>query len=102
LSATSRGPTTASPCPGQIPRLRPPQPPHTAPKPAGSSGTKDKDYNLIRYIEACLSNAPRTETCIQDAERENDSLAELFRRAQADSRKGAEPGKRLLRARLGD
>jgi hypothetical protein len=67
-----------------------------------ATGTKDKDYNLIWYVEACLSNALRIETYIQDAERENDTeLAELFRKAQADSRKGAELGKQLLRTRLG-
>jgi hypothetical protein len=65
------------------------------------TGTKDKDYDLIWYIEACLSNALRLETYIQDAERTSDSeLAGLFRKAQADSRKGAEMGKQLLRSRL--
>ncbi|MFI6106644.1 hypothetical protein ACIRD2_08605 [Streptomyces sp. NPDC093595] len=68
----------------------------------GATGTKDKDYNLIWYVEACLSNALRLETYIQDAQRENDTeVAELFRKAQADSRKGAELGKQLLRSRLG-
>ena len=65
------------------------------------TGTKDKDYNLIWYTEACLDNALRLETYIKDAERANDNeLADLFRRAQADSRKGAEQGKQLLRSRL--
>ena len=65
------------------------------------TGTKDKDYNLIWFTEACLSNALRLETYIQDAEREGDNeLADLFRRAQADSRKGAEQGKQLLAGRL--
>jgi hypothetical protein len=66
------------------------------------TGTKDKDYNLIWFTEACLSNALRLETYIGDAERDGDTeLADLFRRAQADSRKGAEQGKKLLRSRLG-
>lgn len=66
------------------------------------TGTKDKDYNLIWYIEACLSNALRMETYIQDAERDKDTeVVELFRKAQADSRKGAELGKQLLGTRLG-
>ncbi|MGN9790325.1 hypothetical protein ACWGH4_30995 [Streptomyces sp. NPDC054847] len=66
------------------------------------TGTKDKHYNLFWYIEACLSNALRMETYIKDAERDNDTeIAELFRKAQADSRKGAELGKELLRSRLG-
>ena len=65
------------------------------------TGTKDKNYNLIWFTEACLSNALRLETYIQDAEREGDSdLADLFRRAQAESRKGGERGKEMLRKRL--
>ena len=74
---------------------------HTA-ETGEATGTRDKDYNLIWYVEACLSNALRMETYIQDAEREKDTdVAELFRKAQADSRKGAELGKQLLRSRLG-
>jgi hypothetical protein len=66
------------------------------------TGTKDKDYNLIWFVEACLSNALRLEVYIQDAERDGDSeLADFFRRAQTESRTGAEKGKALLRARLG-
>ena len=65
------------------------------------TGTKDKDYNLVWYVEACLDNALRLETYIKDADRDGDSeVADLFRKAQADSRKGAEMGKQLLRSRL--
>jgi hypothetical protein len=65
------------------------------------TGTKDKDYNLIWFVEQCLSNVLRLEVDIQDAEREGDSeLAEFFRRAQAESRKGAEQGKERLGQRL--
>jgi hypothetical protein len=65
------------------------------------TGTLDKDYNIMWFTEACLSNVLRLETYIQDAERTGDhELAQFFRKAQADSRKGAEEGKRLLRARL--
>ena len=67
----------------------------------GVTGTPDKDYNLIWYVEACLSNALRLEQYIQDAERDKDNeVVELFRKAQSDSRKGAELGKQLLRSRL--
>jgi hypothetical protein len=67
------------------------------------TGTADKNYNLIWYVEACLSNALRLESYIKDAEREKDTeVADLFRKAQADSHKGAEYGKRLLRSRLAD
>ena len=65
------------------------------------TGTKDKDYNIIWFTEACLNNALRLETYIQDAEREGDrELAEFFRKAQGESRKGAEQGKQLLGRRL--
>jgi hypothetical protein len=65
------------------------------------TGTKDKDYNLIWFTEQCLSNALRLESYIQDAEREGDSeLADFFRRAQNESRKGGEQGKEQLRKRL--
>jgi hypothetical protein len=65
------------------------------------TGTKDKTYNIIWFTEKCLKNALRLESYIQDAERDGDSdLATFFRKAQADSRKGAEEGKRLLRERL--
>ena len=66
------------------------------------TGTKDKHYNLIWFTEACLSNSLRLEEYIQDADRDGDGeLAEFFRKAQADSRKGAEQGKSLLKSRLG-
>ncbi|HEY0317351.1 MAG TPA: hypothetical protein VGC49_03560 [Solirubrobacterales bacterium] len=65
------------------------------------TGTKDKDYNIIWFTEQCLSNTLRLETYIEDADRAGDTeLADFFRRAQETSRKGAEQGKDLLRARL--
>jgi hypothetical protein len=65
------------------------------------TGTKDKDYNLLWFTEASLSNALRLEDYIHDAERDGDSeLVDFFRRAQAVSRKGGELGKEMLRARL--
>jgi hypothetical protein len=65
------------------------------------TGTQDKDYNIIWFVEACLSNALRLETYVADAERAGDrELAEFFRRAQGESRKGAEQGKRLLASRI--
>jgi hypothetical protein len=65
------------------------------------TGTQDKDYNLIWFTEQCLSNALRMESYAADAERDGDNeLAEFFRRAQGESRKGAEQGKQLLAQRL--
>jgi hypothetical protein len=65
------------------------------------TGTKDKDYNLVWFVEQCLSNALRMEQYCKDAERDGDNEAvDLFQKAQADSRKGAELGKALLARRL--
>ncbi len=65
------------------------------------TGTRDKDYDIIWFTETCLENVLRLETYIQDADKAGDEeLATLFRKAQAESRKGAEEGKKLLRARL--
>jgi hypothetical protein len=65
------------------------------------TGTTDKDYNVIWFVEQCLSNVLRLETYIEDADRAGDSaLADFFRRAQEASRKGAEQGKEMLRSRL--
>lgn len=65
------------------------------------TGTKDKNSNLIWFTEKCLDNALRLETYIQDAEREGDNdVAELFRKAQSDSRKGAQMAEQLLAKRL--
>ncbi len=65
------------------------------------TGTKDKDYNILWFTENCLHNVLRLETYIDDAERDGDrELADFFRRAQSESRKGADQGKRLLKQRL--
>ena len=65
------------------------------------TGTKDKDYNIIWFTEQCLNNALRLETYADDAERDGDEeLATFFRKAQAESRKGGEQGKAMLRSRL--
>ena len=65
------------------------------------TGTKDKDYNIIWFTEQCLNNALRLETYAEDAERDGDEeLATFFRKAQAESRKGGEQGKAMLRSRL--
>ena len=65
------------------------------------TGTKDKDYNIIWFTEACLDNALRLESYVHDAERDGDEeLATFFRKAQAESRKGGERGKDMLRSRL--
>jgi hypothetical protein len=65
------------------------------------TGTADKDYNLIWFTQQCLSNVLRLDIYIRDAERADDpELAQFFLRAQGESRKGAEQGKRLLGERL--
>ncbi len=65
------------------------------------TGEKDKNYNLIWFTEASLSNALRLEQYIQDAERDGDNdLADFFRRAQTESKKGGQKGQELLKSRL--
>lgn len=65
------------------------------------TGTKDRTYNLVWYLQQCLENALRLEQYQSDAEADNDKeLVELFTKAQADSTKGAELAKSLLRDRL--
>ena len=66
------------------------------------TGTPDKTYNIVWFVEQCLNNALRLETYAQDAERDGDNeLAEFFRKAQHESVKGGDKGKELLKARLG-
>ncbi len=65
------------------------------------SGTKDKNYDLITVTQLCLEHVWRLDQYANDAEREGDTeLAQLFRRMQDHSRRGADECKRLLGARL--
>ncbi len=65
------------------------------------TGTQDKNYNIIWFVEQCLNNALRLETYAQDAEKDGDSeLADFFRKAQHESVKGGDKGKQLLKSRL--
>lgn len=65
------------------------------------TGTKDPIYNLLWFTENCLHNVLRLETYIEDARGHGDvELEKFLTKAQADSRKGAEEGKRLLRERM--
>lgn len=69
---------------------------------AALTGTADKDYNLVWFLEACLQNTLRLEQYVADATNAgDDELASLFSRAQSNSRKGAEEAKALLASRLG-
>lgn len=65
------------------------------------TGTADRDYNVLWFTQTCLDNALRLENYVADAEDCGDAeLAEFFRKAQHDSKKGAEQGKKLLLSRL--
>jgi hypothetical protein len=67
------------------------------------SGTKDKNYDLITVTHLCLEHVWRLDQYADDAEREGDAdLAELFRRMEEHSRRGAQECKRLLAERLRD
>jgi predicted GIY-YIG superfamily endonuclease len=66
------------------------------------TGTRDRVYDIIWFTERSLNNALRLETYIKDAERDGDQeLADFFRKAQSESKKGGEMGKQLLASRLG-
>lgn len=66
-----------------------------------ATGTRDQDYNVIWFTEACLSNAERLGAYIADAQKAgNQELVEFFQKAQAESRKGADMGKQMLRTLL--
>jgi len=74
---------------------------HTVEEAGQITGTRDRVYDIIWFTERSLSNALRLETYIEDAERDGDQeLAEFFRKAQAESKKGGERGKQLLATRL--
>ena len=74
---------------------------HANPETGTITGTRDVTYDLVWYLEQCLHNALRLEQYRADAESEGDrKLSELFAKAQADSVKGAEMAKALLKERL--
>ena len=61
------------------------------------TGTPDKDYNILWFTEACLKNVLRLDQYIADAvDAGDEELANFFRRAQRDSRRGADEAKQLL------
>lgn len=65
------------------------------------TGAEDKNYSLFWYREKCLDNALRLESHIQDAQRDGDNeVADLFRKAQSNSRRGAKLAERLMAKRL--
>jgi len=65
------------------------------------TGTKDKDYNIIWFTRRAWRNALRLQTYIGDASATaTTSSQSSSAKAQADSRKGAEEGKKYLKARL--
>jgi hypothetical protein len=67
------------------------------------TGTPDKDYNILWFTKACLSNVLRLDQYIADAVDANDQeLVDFFTKAQHESRKGAEEAKQLLAARIGE
>ncbi|WP_222720859.1 hypothetical protein [Actinomadura sp. HBU206391] len=66
-----------------------------------ASALKDKHYDLITMLHACLKGVWRLETYMDDALREGDSeLAEWFGKLQELNRQASEEGKRLLADRL--
>jgi len=78
------------------------------PPPAADAGARavdpqQIDLELIWFTRACLCNVVKLERAIADCEAAGEEqLESLFRRAQAESRRGAEFGKALLAQRLAD
>ena len=65
------------------------------------SPVKDKNYNLVWFLEQCLHNIYQLEEYIEDSGDDED-VANLLRRAQEHSRKGGEAAKKLLASRLAE
>ncbi len=66
-----------------------------------ATGSEGQEYNVIWFTEACISNAKRLQDYVKDAQQNgNAELAEFFQKAQAESRKGADLGKQMLRTLL--
>jgi hypothetical protein len=67
------------------------------------SGTRDRTYDLIAVTHLCLEHVWRLDQYAADAQKDgDDDLADLFRRMQGHSRRGAEECKELLAKRLSD
>lgn len=65
------------------------------------SGTDNRTYDLVSVTHLCLENVWRLEQYARDAQNEGDSdLADLFRRMEEHSRRGADECKTLLQKRL--
>ncbi len=65
------------------------------------SPAKDKNYNLVTFLQQSLENVWTLSTYIDDAEREgDDELVNLFKQAQGHNQEGADNAKRMLAERL--
>jgi hypothetical protein len=68
---------------------------------SSSTGTSDKDYDLVSVVYHALEGASTYERYQEDARRERDEQAErFFQQAIERERTTAEEGKRLLKTRL--
>ena len=66
-----------------------------------ATGFSNTRYNLVSVLYHALEGGATYDKYVQDAENEGDQeLADFFRRAQNESKKGAEQGKDVLRKRL--
>jgi hypothetical protein len=65
------------------------------------SPAKDKNYNLITFLQESLQNVYQLDTYISDADGEgDDELKELLQQAKEHNQKGADEAKKLLSDRL--
>jgi hypothetical protein len=66
------------------------------------SPAKDKNYNLVTFLQQSLENVWMLGTYIDDADSEGDQeLVDLFKQAQGHNQEGADNAKRMLADRLG-
>lgn len=66
-----------------------------------TTGTEDKNYNLVSVLYHALSGASTYDKYIQDAEQAGDrELAQFFQHAQEQTRQCADRAKELLSQRL--
>ena len=65
------------------------------------SPTKDKNYNLVTFLQQSLENVWTLSTYIDDAENQgDDELVNLFKQAQGHNQEGADNAKQMLAQRL--
>jgi hypothetical protein len=64
-----------------------------------ADGAKDKNYNLVTFLQESLQNVWTLDQYAQDAQGDQE-LTDLFQKAQQENQNGADQAKKLLAQRL--